>query len=554
MSLPMTTRRLPSIGLTTVSSWIVAATFCLALPWGLRAQNRPARPTGPPPDTSYVAGMPSVDKVKQTVQGSDANDTVARQVAVFNLLPMVIQQMGLAPNRHFGDTTPQEQAYLNQCAAAAYQMSQDFVKTHTTAEVNAFVTAHNRYESDGPFWQNMLNTLFTTDFLTAYVKVNKAANAAFQAHVQQEQNQNGPQQTQAGGSAGSCGSIGIFDPCNFTQSSGPKPPNKEQTRCLELGWSKGYCLGGTLQPVFDLAVALGNAMSDVITSGVGGPHDTAPPPPPHGLIMSGEYRSANGMDLAFSTGGGLTLSGCGDLIPRAAGLTISPRGNGYALQLLLMPQNVPLAFSPGGPVVGSTTVTVAGQVITGYKLVSQSMRYSDGTIVPGSVSTSRVPEYGPATASCSFGAFQLIPQTYPKQSAEDAKKFGANDLAGSPIPNGIVMSGIFAAPGAATPGATSAGAAPVGLRVQFDVNNVVIDCGQAHVKAPYSVRNNGGQVSISVAYSKSPFTLMLQPSGSLSGSGMVTVNGQLLAGQDGSGNFSFKPVTATCSIGTLPQS
>jgi hypothetical protein len=121
VSFAMTTKGLRSIGLTAVStgmtallSWGIAAIFCLALPWSLRAQNRPAPPAGPPPDTSYVAGMPSIDKVKQIIQGSDSNDTVARQVAVFNLLPMVIQQMGLAPNRHFGDTTPQEQAYLNQ--------------------------------------------------------------------------------------------------------------------------------------------------------------------------------------------------------------------------------------------------------------------------------------------------------------------------------------------------------------------------------------------------------------------------------------------------------
>lgn len=513
--------------------------------------QRPGTPAGPPPDTSYVAGMPSVDKVKQTVQGSDPNDTVARQVAVFNLLPLVIQQMGLAPNRHYGDTTPQEQAYLNQCALAAYQITQDFSKSHTPAEVQAFNTAHNHYETDGPFWQNMLNTLFTTQFLAAYVKVNKEANAAFQAHLQQEQTQNGPPQTRSGGS---CGSIGIFDPCNFTQSSAPKPPNKDQTRCLELGWSNGYCLGGTLAPIFDLAMALGNAMSDVITSGVGGPHDTPPPAPPHGLIMSGEYKAASGVDMAFSTGGGLTLAGCDILVPRASGLTITPQGNGYILQLVVTPKNVPLAFTPGGPIVGPGTATINGQKITGYNLVSQSRRYSDGTIVPGSVFTSKVPVYGPATATCSLGAFQLLPQIYPKQTADQAQQYGTNDLAGTPIPNGVVMSGIYAAPGAATPGATGAGGAPAGLRIQFDVNNAVIDCGQAHVKAQYSVRNNGGQISIAIAYNKSPFTLLLQPNGSLSGSGVLTVSGQLLTGGNANSGFTFKPVSATCNIGTLAQS
>ena len=530
-------------------TWISAVVILLAIAFGgMAAQaQRPSPPAGPPPDTSYVAGMPSVDKVKQTIQGSDPTDTIARQVAVFNLLPQIIQQMGLAPNRRFGDTTPQEQTYLNQCAAAANQLTRDFSKSHTPAEVTAFNGLHNKYETDGPFWQDMLNKLFTTQFLAAYVKVNRNANAAFQAHVAQEQKQAQPAPSSAGGNSGS---LGIFDPSNLAGGSSQKSgPTKDQTRCLELGWSKGYCMGGTLAPIFSFAAALGN----VIASAIGPVNNSGPPPPPHGLIMSGEYKTANGLDLAFSTGGGLTLSGCGNLVPGGQGLSITPRGIGYALQLTTTPPMV-MTYSPGSQIVGSGSAAVQGQVITGYKIVSESRRYGDGTIVPGSVSNSKVPIYGPATATCSFGAFQLVPQKYPAQDADSAKKYGTNDLAGTPIPNGVLMSGIYAASGAATPGAMGSGGAPAGLRVEFSVNNVVIDCGQAHVKAQYSMRTVGSQVSIAIANDKSPFTLALQPNGSLGGSGATTVNGRLLTGQDASGNFNFKPVAATCNIGSLAPS
>ena len=233
---------------------ISAAVVLLVITFGgaaARAQ-RPRPPAGPPPDTSYVAGMPSVDKIKQTIQGSDPTDTLARQVAVFNLMPQIIQQMGLAPGRHFGDTTPQEQGYLNQCAVAAYQMTQDFSKSHTPAEVNAFTTLHNKYETDGPFWQDMLNKLFTTQFLAAYVKVNRDANAAFQAHIDQERKQGQPPPRPV--ASGNSGGLGTLDPSNVAASSlETSGPTKEQIRCLELGWSKGYCLGGTFEPVFDLA-------------------------------------------------------------------------------------------------------------------------------------------------------------------------------------------------------------------------------------------------------------------------------------------------------------
>ncbi len=73
------------------------------------------------------------------------------------------------------------------------------------------------------------------------------------------------------------------------------------------------------------------------------------------------------------------------------------------------------------------------------------------------------------------------------------------------------------------------------------------------MKVQYSVRNTGGQISIAVANPNSPFTLTLQSNGSLTGSGMVAVNGRTLSGQDASGNFTFKAVSATCNIGTLAQ-
>ena len=505
-------------------------------------QQRPSALAGPPPDTSYLTGMPSVDKVKQTIQGSDPNDTVARQVAVFNLLPLLIQQMGLAPNRHFGDTTAQEHAYLNQWATAGYQLTQDFSKSHTPAGLTAFATAHNKYESDGAFFQDMLKKLVSTQALAALAKVNKDANAAYQAHMQPEQNQNGPQTA----ANSNCGSIGIFDPCNFNQPS-QKALTKDQTRCLELGWSKGDCLGGTLAPIFDLAAAIGQ----IVAAPMGGEPNTPPPAPPHGLMMSGEYKTVNGLDLTFSTGGGVTLSGCGNLATLGYGLAITPRGNGYVLELKTAPKPVDMVFVPGGQITGSGAMTINGEVITGYETHVQNRRYSDGTIVPGSNFSSTTPIYNAATATCSFDTFLLIRQTYPNQTADQAKKYGTNDLAGRPIPNGIIFSGIYASPGAQSSSGPTYAAGTV--RAEFDINNAVIDCSQAHVKVQYSVRNTGGQISIAVANANSPFTLTLQSNGSLAGSGMVTVNGRLLTGQDASGNFTFKPVSATCDIGTLAQ-
>ncbi len=94
-------------------------------------------------------------------------------------------------------------------------MTQDFSKSHTPADVTAFTTAHNKYESDGAFFQDMLNKLVATPTLAALAKVNKDANAAYQAHLQQEQKQNGPPNS----IQWQLWQHRNFDPCNFTQSS-----------------------------------------------------------------------------------------------------------------------------------------------------------------------------------------------------------------------------------------------------------------------------------------------------------------------------------------------
>ncbi len=143
---------------------------------------------------------------------------------------------------------------------------------------------------------------------------------------------------------------------------------------------------------------------------MGGQPNTPPPSPPHGLMMSGEYKTANGLDMVFSTGGGVPIAGCGNLTTIGYGLAITPRGNGYVLELgKTTPKPVDMAFSPGNQITGPGAMTIDGEVITGSKTTVQSRRYSDGTIVPGSNFTTSTPIYGPATAMCSFGTFSAHP-------------------------------------------------------------------------------------------------------------------------------------------------
>ena len=92
---------------------------------------------------------------------------------------------------------------------------------------------------------------------------------------------------------------------------------------------------------------------------------------------------------------------------------------------------------------------------------------------------------------------------------------------------------------------------PTGLILDFEGDAVTLDCGQSHVKAPYTVQNLPNEFRISISNPGGPFTLTLAPDNTLRGSGSTTVNGRLFASMDNSGNVSFRPVSATCSVNTF---
>jgi len=143
--------------------------------------------------------MPSVDTVERLIQGSDPTDTLARQVAVFNLLPTLIQRMGMDPSRRYGDTTPDETKLMGSYSLAAYQLTQSYAKAHTADELKAFNQLHGRYELDDALNREMFQKLFTKQFLDDYSKVDAAANAHYKAHIDQETRQAQQAQAQASG-------------------------------------------------------------------------------------------------------------------------------------------------------------------------------------------------------------------------------------------------------------------------------------------------------------------------------------------------------------------
>src|SRR5258708_26866542 len=85
------------------------------------------------PSSDYTNDLPSVERVKAEIKGSDPTDTLARQVAVFTYLYTYVDRIKL--NRDYGGPyTPGETRAMTAYRPAAYQMSQGYAKTHTPAQ------------------------------------------------------------------------------------------------------------------------------------------------------------------------------------------------------------------------------------------------------------------------------------------------------------------------------------------------------------------------------------------------------------------------------------
>src|SRR5215475_8108045 len=188
-----------------------------------RTMAEPGKSFNPP----YLNDMPSIDFVKQEIQGKDPTDTLARQVAVFSRLQSVIRSFSLASKRY--DLTPDEAKVTGKYQLAGYEIDQGYKKTHTAAEADAFLHTSGHYElMDPTFDREMRSKLFSTAFLQQLANSDKTWLQALQEHKEQEKRAG----EQANANAGQNGMFVRNDPGTLAAR-----------RCVELGGSELECVG-----------------------------------------------------------------------------------------------------------------------------------------------------------------------------------------------------------------------------------------------------------------------------------------------------------------------
>jgi hypothetical protein len=480
----------------------------------------------PPASGDYTAALPSVEKVKAQLKGTDATDTVARQVAVFTYLQTYITRIRDA-RKYNGPFTPGETKLMGDYARAAYQLSQDFSKTHSPEEVKAFQQIEGRYEiMNALSWIKQLEGQQAAD---TYRGTEASLAQSYQQHEDRLQKQ--MKQDQGRGRSSLAGDA-VLDPMGiFANAEANREKDPELRRCLELGGTLDGCEGvGALEGMASLLMPFA------------GKEDPNAPSPVAGVVLVGNYHSRAQLPSLSFGDGSATIQDCGSLVPDDHDYTLRKSGNTVQLVLANEPDPIVVTLQPDGTLSGPGSVLVKGRIITGYNtetktvMVNGAPAAAQGYSCNGPCSTSTsYPVYGPKTERCTIGSMALVT---PKPAAPPKTGIGFVDALSStaPLATGFRMTGRYIDNS--------------GLTLEFENNAVILDCGKAHITSPYIVDNTPNDFVVHVQNGGGAFLLGVAPDNTLRGSGTTTVSGKLVSSIRGD-IVNYTPVSQSCNVGTF---
>ena len=484
--------------------------------------------------SDYTAALPSVEKVKTQLKGDNPTDTTARQVAVFTYLQTYITRIVYA--RHYGGPfTPSEQKLMADYAKAAYDMTQDFTKAHSPADVKTFQQLEGKYEiMNALSWIKQLEGQQAAD---TYRGTEASMAQTYKEHEERLQRQ--MKEDQGGGRSSIAGDA-VLDPMGiFAKAEANRVNDPQLRRCLELGSSLDACEGvGAMQ-----------GMTSILVPWAEKPDPNAAPAVA-GVVFVGAYQGRPGSaSITFGTdlsGSPVAIiSDCGSLVSTTFdGHEYTLRKSGSTIQLALAnePQPILINLQPDGSISGPGPTLVKGRVVTGYSTTTKTVMVDGAPAGPqgydcnGPCSTSSsVPNYAPKIERCTLGSMAF---TRPKPIQTPKTGIGFLDAIteSKPAVTGLRMAGRYASNS--------------GLTLEFGNGGVVLDCGKAHAESPYTVENTPTGFVVHIQNAGGAFLLGVASDNTLRGSGSTSVNGRLVTTIRGD-NVSFTPHSETCTVGTF---
>jgi hypothetical protein len=482
------------------------------------------------PGSDYTAAYPSVETVESHIKGTDPTDTLARQVAVFRMLRNDINNTKYARTIR-GPFTPGEQKMIQAYGAAEAELIQAFTKSHTPEEVTAFNRLAGRY-------------VFNNDVYNDYHRLigqqgqdaSRAADA--KTHDDAERIRERMNPSPNSGTAASR-STGSNEPSGAAFINSMFENDPEIRRCLELGGGTpdDCARAGTKGMGSSAQVAVGRLIGVDVTAG----HVK------NGVMLVGVYHSrADLPGLELTADGQAVLTKCGTLVDDNHPYTLRSAGGATQLVLANEPSPIVLTVRPDGSLAGPGVVPVKGRIITGYNTTTSTATVNgvradvQGYYCNGPCSkTTSTPVYGPSLQRCTIA--QLAPQPPPPPPQKPTGLAGMfGDLLDMATPEAVTygyrMAGVYAS--------------STGLKIEFTNRLATLDCGKAHVNAPYTVENTSAGFVVRVQNPASPLVLAFAPDNTLRGSGSATINGRLISSFHGD-NVTYTPHSETCSVGTF---
>lgn len=507
---------------------------------------------GTPFNPPYIAEFPSSYRVVQGMSTGQPPDNVRHSIGAFYQLSEIIHV--LAGQRAL---TADEQKLVNDYGRISGELVQAASQKFPSEQFSLASSPYRYSPSDPKFGFEGIAvwTTFLSPGLQAQFAQRVGGNdPRYQAAVEQEKRK-ALQQVQAD-----------VQTAQAAQSEANMPKDAgsvEIRRCLESGRSETECLGKGLKTGMD-----------ELTGGLMSSLDKATAPPP-GLRLSGSF-SGGGFGLYFDDKAAMVS--CGTLQPVLAAYQVE-RGPQIVVKVGINPKPIAVTLRPDGKLVGPGPIQVAGLVpaagvggagaagpnASAYEL------HSPTTTQEKQISAAEVPQYSadqvhqngmeysatttqaanigsgdtnwakprPAvpmvakTEHCNVTTLTGTPVT--KMSAAISQLTGSSPGKGATIPVGLRMYGKYG---------------NQGLNIDFEGDLATLECGRAHAAEPYTVENAGGHITVRVQNESSPFSLVLQPDGTLAGTGSIDVSGKVLAGHNGD-QMVYAPVSGRCAVGIL---
>jgi hypothetical protein len=215
--------------------------------------------------------------------------------------------------------------------------------------------------------------------------------------------------------------------------------------------------------------------------------------------------------------------------------TMAEQGKSFNPPLKSEPSAFVLSMKNDESLSGPGPIDVNGQIIVGYRKIWMQ-EYRNGIAVAGGGYWTSGPIYAPKTERCTIQTLAQAPPPAPDKNPLTRGITAAINGVMAVGPPGLRMSGQFIGQG--------------GLALEFADDAVPLDCGAEHVKQPYTVENASSQFQVTIKNGAAPFTLTVQPDGTLLGSGNADVAGRVVTGSTQNA-LTYAPKNARCAIGTL---